>query len=34
VAKHLLELDHLHDADPDRVVAILEPCLRSLTGAG
>jgi AcrR family transcriptional regulator len=33
VARHLLELDALRDADPDRVVALLEPGLRALTGA-
>jgi AcrR family transcriptional regulator len=34
IARHLLELDHLRDADPDLVAALLEPCLRSLTGVG
>jgi AcrR family transcriptional regulator len=34
VGRHLLELDHLRDADPERIIAVLEPCLRSLTGTG
>lgn len=32
VGRHLIGLDHLKDADPDEVAAILEPCLRSLVG--
>jgi hypothetical protein len=34
LGRHLLELDHLRDADPDLVADLLEPCVRSLAGTG
>ncbi|GAA4639586.1 TetR family transcriptional regulator [Actinoallomurus vinaceus] len=33
VGRHLIKLDHLADADPDQIVEILRPSIRSLTKA-
>jgi hypothetical protein len=33
LGKHLVRLDHLADADPERVIDILRPAVRSLTRA-
>lgn len=33
LGRHLIRLDHLADADPDRIVEILRPCVRSITRA-
>ncbi|WP_160573788.1 TetR/AcrR family transcriptional regulator [Actinomadura physcomitrii] len=33
LGRHLLALDHLADADPDRVVDILRPAVRAVTKA-
>lgn len=33
LGRHLIRLDHLADADPERVVALLRPAVRSLTRA-
>lgn len=33
VGRHLIKLEHLADADPDRVVDILRPAIRSITRA-
>lgn len=33
VGRHLVRLDPLADADPDQIVEILRPCVRSLTRA-
>lgn len=34
LGRHLIKLDHLTDADPQQIVDILRPCVRSLTKAG
>ena len=34
LGRHLIKLDHLTDADPERVVEILRPAIRSITKAG
>lgn len=34
LGRHLIKLDQLADADPQRIVDILRPCVRSLTKAG
>ncbi|HEY7488792.1 MAG TPA: TetR family transcriptional regulator [Streptosporangiaceae bacterium] len=33
VGRHLIKLDHLTDAEPERIVDLLRPCVRSLTRA-
>jgi F0F1-type ATP synthase assembly protein I len=33
LGRHLIKLDYLADADPQRLVDILRPCVRSLTKA-
>jgi AcrR family transcriptional regulator len=33
LGRHLIKFDHLAAADPQRVIEILEPCIRSLTKA-
>jgi Tetracyclin repressor-like, C-terminal domain len=33
LGRHLIKLDHLTDADPQQIVDILRPCVRSLTKA-
>ncbi|MCO5991974.1 TetR/AcrR family transcriptional regulator [Actinoallomurus rhizosphaericola] len=33
IGRHLIKLDHLADADPDQIVEILGPSIRSLTKA-
>ncbi|HEY1573364.1 MAG TPA: TetR family transcriptional regulator [Pseudonocardiaceae bacterium] len=33
LGRHLLQLDHLADADPQQIIDILRPCVRSLTAA-
>ncbi|MEV5754047.1 TetR family transcriptional regulator [Actinoallomurus sp. NPDC052308] len=33
VGRHLIKLDHLADADPDQIVELLRPSIRSLTKA-
>ena len=33
LGRHLIRLDHLADADPERVIALLRPAVRSLTRA-
>jgi AcrR family transcriptional regulator len=33
LGRHLIKLDHLADADPQQIVDILRPCVRSLTKA-
>lgn len=33
LGRHLIKLDHLIDADPQQIVDILRPCVRSLTKA-
>jgi AcrR family transcriptional regulator len=33
LGRHLIKLDHLADADPQQIIDILRPCVRSLTQA-
>jgi hypothetical protein len=33
LGRHMIKLDHLADADPDQIVDILRPCVRTLTRA-
>ncbi|HEX5114881.1 MAG TPA: TetR family transcriptional regulator [Pseudonocardiaceae bacterium] len=33
LGRHLVQLDHLADADPEQIIDILRPCVRSLTAA-
>ncbi|GAA2139557.1 TetR/AcrR family transcriptional regulator [Actinomadura napierensis] len=34
MGRHLIKLDHLADADPDRIAEILRPAVRAITRAG